>query len=203
MKTSFYGTDTVNAVNQAIAVMFNPSGVVYNENIYCELPTDIVTPFDQKISYEDLEKQLGFSFKYDSDCKMIMVLPHGWTKRRTEHPLWTDLLDNKGRQRAAIYCKFANYSSIMHILPFFNIDYQIHDINNQLEFRDDGSLNPEFTVDSTRLFSMRLKNGNSEIIETRGPYLYPDAENIIEANRKLKIAMRERFVDSDNVFKYW
>ena len=37
------------------------------------------------------------------------VLPPGWTKRATEHSMWSELLDEHGRVRATIFYKAAFY----------------------------------------------------------------------------------------------
>lgn len=37
------------------------------------------------------------------------VLPEGWKKRATDHSMWSDLVDAKGRVRAKIFYKAAHY----------------------------------------------------------------------------------------------
>lgn len=37
------------------------------------------------------------------------VLPDGWKKRATDHSMWSDLVDGKGRVRARIFYKAAHY----------------------------------------------------------------------------------------------
>lgn len=38
-----------------------------------------------------------------------VTLPAGWMKRSTEHPLWSDLVDDQGTVRARIFYKAAFY----------------------------------------------------------------------------------------------
>lgn len=38
-----------------------------------------------------------------------VTLPAGWKKQRTDHSMWTDLLDGEGTKRAAIFYKAAFY----------------------------------------------------------------------------------------------
>jgi hypothetical protein len=42
-------------------------------------------------------------------------LPPGWTKKATDHSMWSDLLDEKGRKRASIFFKGAFYDYDAHI----------------------------------------------------------------------------------------
>lgn len=42
-------------------------------------------------------------------------LPPGWKKERTDHSLWSKLVDEKGRERAAIFYKAAIYDRDAHM----------------------------------------------------------------------------------------
>ena len=58
---------------------------------------------------EKLE-QMGIKFGEDVDDLFVAVqLPDGWKKRATGHSMWSELLDQKGRQRAKIFYKAAFY----------------------------------------------------------------------------------------------
>lgn len=46
-----------------------------------------------------------------------VVLPTGWTKVATDHSMWSNLLDAKGRKRAGIFYKAAFYDRSAHISP--------------------------------------------------------------------------------------
>jgi hypothetical protein len=57
----------------------------------------------------DLEA-MGIVFGADADDLFVTVtLPAGWSKAATGHSMWSDLLDAKGRARAAIFYKAAFY----------------------------------------------------------------------------------------------
>lgn len=74
---------------------------------------------------EDLEK-LGFVFGDDVDDIFINVeFPKGWSKKATDHSMWSDLLDEKGRRRGGIFYKAAFYdrSSHMRLNCRFSIDF--------------------------------------------------------------------------------
>lgn len=51
-------------------------------------------------------------------------LPPGWKKRATDHSMWSDLIDDKGRKRAGIFYKAAFYDRSAHISSCrrFNMD---------------------------------------------------------------------------------
>lgn len=58
---------------------------------------------------EQLEA-LGFKFGADVDDIFITCkLPPGWKKQATDHSMYSDLLDEKGRKRASIFYKAAFY----------------------------------------------------------------------------------------------
>lgn len=53
---------------------------------------------------------LGFKFGEDHDDIFINVeMPKGWSKRATDSAYWTDLIDNEGVVRGAIFYKAAFY----------------------------------------------------------------------------------------------
>ena len=66
-------------------------------------------------SREKLEA-MGIKFGEDADDLFVSVqLPEGWTKRPTDHSMWSELLDEKGRKRAEIFYKAAFYDRNAHI----------------------------------------------------------------------------------------
>jgi len=80
---------------------------------------------------EDLEK-IGFIFGDDEDDIFISVqFPEGWSKKPTEHSMWSDLIDDKGRGRGGIFYKAAFYdrSANLKLQPRFSFrqDYDQED----------------------------------------------------------------------------
>ena len=61
----------------------------------------------------------------------IVDLPAGWKKERTDHSMWSKLLDEKGRERAAIFYKAAFYDRSAHLSTTrrygYHIDYERRD----------------------------------------------------------------------------
>lgn len=63
----------------------------------------------------ELEK-FGVVFSDDHDDLFVNVtLPAGWKKQPTDHSMWSDLIDDKGRKRAAIFYKAAFYDRSAHM----------------------------------------------------------------------------------------
>jgi hypothetical protein len=59
---------------------------------------------------------LGFVFGTDADKLFVNVkFPTGWRKKPTEHSMWSELLDDKGRIRGMIFYKAAFYDRDAHI----------------------------------------------------------------------------------------
>lgn len=58
---------------------------------------------------EQLE-QMGITFGEDADDLFVHVqLPDGWNKIPTDHSMWSNLVDERGRERAKIFYKAAFY----------------------------------------------------------------------------------------------
>ena len=59
---------------------------------------------------KDIYEKWGFVFgdKFD-DLFVRAKLPDGWKKVATDHDMWTSILDEKGRERVAIFYKAAFY----------------------------------------------------------------------------------------------
>lgn len=63
----------------------------------------------------DFEK-LGFAFgEILDDLFISCTYPDGWTKERTDHAMWSHLLDANGSKRASIFYKAAFYDRDAHI----------------------------------------------------------------------------------------
>lgn len=80
---------------------------------------------------EDFEK---IGIKFGKVCKddpifQEVVLPDGWKKVSTEHSMWSDLVDDKGRKRASIFYKAAFYDRSAHIylVTKFSVDAYKYD----------------------------------------------------------------------------
>jgi len=86
-------------------------------------------------------EHLGFVFGQDADETFVYVtFPEGWKKVPTDHSMWSDLLDDKDRKRAAIFFKaaFYDYHAEMDLTPRFSYSrvYDNHDeyIKGQIQW---------------------------------------------------------------------
>ena len=93
------------------------------------LPTDMTCSdgYDPKRVLESV----GMKFLgpvEDDELFQYVEPPKGWKKVKTDHPLWSKLIDDRGRKRASIFYKAAFYdrSAYMIILRRFNLrlDYK-------------------------------------------------------------------------------
>jgi hypothetical protein len=143
-----------------------------------------------------LEKH-GFKFesiKPVEEIFMACALPEGWTKKATDHSMWSDLLDEKGRKRAGIFYKAAFYdrSAHMHFNQFYNISdeplggWEKHDSNKSAKW---------ITC---------VRNGNGEIlnkaVETRE---VGDYDSPIVAKEKCEKWLKKTYPKYEDVFEYW
>lgn len=59
---------------------------------------------------------LGFIFGDEGDDLFVhCTLPGGWTKKATDHSMWSKLYDEQGRERASIFYKAAYYDRDAHM----------------------------------------------------------------------------------------
>jgi hypothetical protein len=61
---------------------------------------------------------LGFTFgqPYPDDKNFLpATLPAGWSKRSTDHAMWSEIVDEKGRVRAGVFYKAAFYDRRAHM----------------------------------------------------------------------------------------
>lgn len=61
---------------------------------------------------------VGFTFgEIDKHDKLFRpaTLPHGWTRRGSDHAMWSHIIDEHGRERVAIFYKAAFYDRSAHM----------------------------------------------------------------------------------------
>lgn len=67
-------------------------------------------------------EMLGIVFgEMVDDIFVQAMLPTGWKKVATDHSMWTDLIDDKGRKRGSVFYKAAFYDRSAHLR--FNTRY--------------------------------------------------------------------------------
>jgi len=80
------------------------------------LPTDMgrSRDYDTKAVLE----AAGFKFVCvvpDDPMFQVVEMPKGWQKKATDHSMWSNLVDDKGRVRASIFYKAAFYDRSAHM----------------------------------------------------------------------------------------
>ena len=65
-------------------------------------------------TWEDLER-LGFVRGEEKDSLFVAAkFPEGWTRRRSNHNMWSYIVDEKGRDRIRVFYKAAFYDTDAH-----------------------------------------------------------------------------------------
>jgi len=70
-------------------------------------------PVDMGSNRKDFEV-LGFVFGKVDGLFIEAKFPKGWRKRPTEHSMWSEIMDDQGRKRGAIFYKAAFYDQRAH-----------------------------------------------------------------------------------------
>lgn len=116
-----------------------------------------------------------------------VTLPKGWSKRPTDHSMWSELIDDKGRKRASIFYKAAFYDRSAHI-----------DFENRYSVRRN--------YDNEKQIVFFVKDGG-KVIHTVGPVDKPDGmAEYTAADAQEKIArdwLAKTFGDTDNPTAHW
>lgn len=116
------------------------------------LPLNLQNPEDFKAA--------GFVFgKPVDDIFQEATFPPGWKKEPTDHSMWSDIVDDKGRKRGAIFYKAAFYDRSAHaaLTPRFytGVDYgdsdltaRIRDVCGLVDHKIEGIPQPDWNGDS-------------------------------------------------------
>lgn len=95
-----------------------------------------VLPKDIKYATREQLTALGFKFGKDTDNLFVECqLPAGWSKRATSHAMWSELLDDKGRCRAAIFFKAAFYDRSADMSMSRRFQVELNDVGSDAEQR--------------------------------------------------------------------
>lgn len=74
-------------------------------------------------------ENIGIVFGKDADDIFVyVVLPNGWKKNPTDHSMWSNLVDDKGRKRASIFYKAAFYDRDAHISLDHRFSYEVRPV---------------------------------------------------------------------------
>jgi hypothetical protein len=100
---------------QNFAVALTPGGIERQEKEgQIEQSFQDTLPIDLRGTRGDFEK-VGFIFGDNVDDTFVSAqFPDGWRKRPTDHSMWIDIIDAKGRKRGSIFFKAAFYDRSAH-----------------------------------------------------------------------------------------
>lgn len=80
--------------------------------------TEMKLPMDlNPVGAEAVLDRLGFFFTGQpiDDVFQMVIAPDGWRLRRTDHPMWSELLDPSGAVRGMLFHKAAFYDRSAHL----------------------------------------------------------------------------------------
>lgn len=120
----------------------------------------------------------------------FVELPVGWKKVATEHAMWSDLVDEKGRKRAAIFYKAAFYDrrASFNVTPRYGIVF------------DYGRLDQE------KVGVANVTDGDTVIHTTEPISVAGDAKDYEVSNKATDVArhwLDEHYPDWKNPAAYW
>lgn len=148
------------------------------------LPKELMHSHDSK---EVIYKALGIEILGEADDLFDKVkLPDGWTKKATDHSMWSELYDEKGRKRASMFYKAAYYDRSAHI--GFNKRYTAY----YERFGD-------HDIDSSekKKFVSTIKKDGVEIWRSEEPMEYNEVH---EFSKKMLL---EKYPKAESELAYW
>jgi hypothetical protein len=153
-----------------------------------------------KINYtKEQYKKMGIKIidTYD-DLFWNVELPEGWTTRATDHSMWNELVDNRGRVRAKFFYKAA----------FYDREAFIH-FNTRFHVLVDHVASPEedFHIWEMSDYQGTVKDGDTVIYATEripasGDY-FEDAKMKEPLFTKLACYMQEHYPNYEDIHAYW
>ena len=144
-------------------------------------------------------ERMGIEIVEDYDDLFWSVkLPEGWEIKATEHSMWNELRDDKGRKRASFFYKAAFYDRD----AFVNFNTRFH-------VSVDHVADPATDYDIWKAsdYQGTVKDGDVVIYSTAcasptGDYL-KDEEVKKPLYEQLKLFMKEHYPDYENTEAYW
>jgi len=145
-------------------------------------------------SHRQAFEKLGFKFGKNVDELFIeATFPKGWKKQPTDHDMWSDILDDKGRKRGAIFYKAAFYDqkAQAHLDPRFSVreDYgketrtvRVHDECGLVDKKIVGLVSPNWN-DREKAIILQAK--------------------IDKARKSLEEWLNKEYPKWDNVLAHW
>jgi hypothetical protein len=149
-----------------------------------QIPTDL-----RRITPEQLAA-LGFVLgdpTPDDPMFRPATLPRGWSRRGTDHSMWSTIVDEKGRERFSVFYKSAFYDRSAHMGSTTRYSY---------------STDYEGTPDAPSLRRIFLTDGG-ERLECVASYEDGQWEDYRVANDLAAKVLAERWPDHQDPMAYW
>lgn len=156
------------------------------------LPTDMGhhSGYDPKAILKKAGVKFGKVVE-DDPLFQYVELPEGWKKVSTDHSMWSELVDDKGRKRASIFYKAAFYDRSAHM-----------SLNRRFNYRKDYD-----RQDKEKVIVMKITDGDKIIHETEPIYFGEDREERYKAEdnaKKLVLSwLEENYPDWESPAAYW
>jgi hypothetical protein len=150
-----------------------------------ELVNSTQVPKEILHSTKEPFEKIGFIFGEEADDIFVNCkLPEGWTRKGTDHNMWSEICDEKERVRVNVFYKAAFYDRKAHmsLKDFITVDR-----NREDNWEGKGE---------DYLFIGTVKAGGDVVFET-GPIEYDEAYN------KAKSWAKENYPDYEDPTKYW
>lgn len=153
-----------------------------------------VLPKDLRDCTREQLEQLGFVFGEDVDDLFVKAkLPAGWQKRGTEHSMWSEIADDKGRVRGQVFYKAAFYDRNAHMFLTRRYHYGSEPINGYGENHKDEDPDVGYVKDEgARIWKTaprQIPAGGWKIRE--------------ELDAEAKSYIEEHYPDHKNPLAYW
>lgn len=145
-----------------------------------------------------LTEKLGFQFNGDADDIFYNVtLPEGWKIVPTDHSMWSNLVDAKGQERAAIFYKAAFYDRSAHISfhrrYFVGGNYD-HSAENRKQYTIVDSKDPKNPVFVTEWYTSNYKTPEARALTS---------ETEDRLRKQVNDELNARFPENEDIFAYW
>jgi hypothetical protein len=127
-----------------------------------------------------------FTGSKGDDLFMGVKLPKGWEKRATDHSMWNNLVDDKGRTRATFFYKAAFYDRD----AFINFQTRYQSTCKYLTEKDEKGRNKSYYV---------VTDGDIELY-VAGFY---DGKNHEELTKMCEEYLNTNYPDWKNINAYW
>lgn len=134
----------------------------------------------------DISKATGIIFGQKQGLFYDVELPVGWRLEPTSHSMWSDLLDNKGRKRGAVFYKAAFYDENAHwyLLPRYAVDSHYDNTDLAVEYR-------------------AVDRSTGKIMSSSGFIAANDYSKKGEAREELRAILKLDFPNYENPLLYW